>query len=347
MEAEYAFREWQENQRRTLERAVQAYRHYQDALKDCGALKGGMHWKKIRGREYLYQYRDRYGHGRSLGPRSTETEGIWAEFVRQRPAVTARRRTQRQRLAEAARFCRAALLHRVPGPVTRILRHLETGDLSGPPVMVIGTQALHAYEFAAGVFIDSPKTSPFWSGAASRLTLATAAELPPAEFLVRLRRADRSFQLLSGDDLAAINKTGFVVRLLRPPTIRSQLRLQGKPVLGSMVPAATGDLTALVSSPKFSQVVIGQRGDPVAMVVPDPRALALHKLWLSQQPERDPWRQPRDRLQAMALAELILRYLPQYHFFSAELRLFPTEVARQAEQLVEGYDLTPDLEVEY
>ena len=81
------------------------------------------------------------------------------------------------------------------------------------------------------------------------------------------------------------------------------------------------------------------------MVVPDPRALALHKLWLSQQPERDPWRQKRDRLQATALAELILRYLPQYHFFSAELRLFPAEVGRHVEQLVEGYD-SADLEVE-
>ena len=49
------------------------------------------------------------------------------------------------------------------------------------------------------------------------------------------------------------------------------------------------------------------------MVVPDPRALALHKLWLSQQEDREPVQQVRDRCQAAALAELILRYLPQYH----------------------------------
>jgi hypothetical protein len=83
------------------------------------------------------------------------------------------------------------------------------------------------------------------------------------------------------------------------------------------------------------------------MVVPDPRALALHKLWLSPQPERDPWRQTRDRLQATALAELILRYLPQYDFFTSQLHLFPPEVGRHAEQLVEGYDVATDLEVDY
>jgi hypothetical protein len=99
-------------------------------------------------------------------------------------------------------------------------------------------------------------------------------------------------------------------------------------------------------SPRFSQVVIGRRGDPVTMGVPDPRALALHKLWLSQQEDREPPRRLRDRLQAKALAELILRYLPQYHFFSAELQWFPGEVARLAENLVEGYEMAADLEAD-
>ena len=109
---------------------------------------------------------------------------------------------------------------------------------------------------------------------------------------------------------------------------------------GATVPAETGDLAALVSAPKFSQVVIGRRGDPVTMVVPDPRALALHKLWLSQQEDREPAKRSGTACQATALAELILRYLPQYYFFSAELHLFPAEVARQAENLVEGYETT-------
>ncbi len=84
----------------------------------------------------------------------------------------------------------------------------------------------------------------------------------------------------------------------------------------------------------------------MTMVVPDPRALALHKLWLSHQEDREPVQQSRDRRQAAALAELILRYLPQYHFFSAELQRFPVEVARLAERLVEGYEVAADLEVD-
>jgi hypothetical protein len=212
--------------------------------------------------------------------------------------------------------------------------------------MVIDVHALHALEFAAGVFLDAPRGSPLFSGAAQQLTLASAAPLAPDAFLRLLRQADRSYETLPGDGLAAVNKSGFRVRLLRPATSHSGQRMVVRDAPGVTVPAASGDLAALLAAPKFSQVVIGRRGDPVTMVVPDPRALALHKLWLSQRQDREPAGRERDRVQAAALAELILRYLPQYYFFSAELQLFPPEVARLAENLVEGYEVAADLEVE-
>ena len=249
-------------------------------------------------------------------------------------------------MAEAARFCRAALIHRVPEPVTRILRRLTPGDLTAAPFVVIGTHALHAFEFAAGVFIDAPRDSPCFSGAARDLTLATGAEVSPEAFLRLLRRADRSYETLPGDGLAAVNQQGFRVKLLPPPTAPSGHRIGGRDTPGVMVRAASGDLAALLGAPKFFQVVIGRQGEPVTMVVPDPRALALHKLWLSQHQDRSPADQDRDRCQAAALAELILRYLPQYYFFSSELQLFPAEVARLAENLVEGYEVAADLETD-
>ena len=371
MAAAYSFREFQMNQQRTLNRAVEAYQAYLEALQASQPLKGGMHWKKIKGREYLYRYRDRYGHGHSLGPRSPHTEPLWAEFGRRRREVAALLGARRQQLAEAARFCRAALIHRVPEPVVRIVRRLAPGDLAYAPLMVIDTHALHAFEFAAGVFIDASPDAPLWSGAAQGLTLAATAPLPPEEFLGLLRQADRSYEILPGDGgtalpprggqsgapphsyntlpgdgLAAVNKQGFRVRLLPPPTAHSGHRTVVRDAPGITVPDESGDLAALMAAPKLSQVVIGRRGEPVTMVVPDPRALALHKLWLSQQEDRPPGKQTRDRCQAAALAELILRYLPHYHFFSAELQRFPPEVARLAENLVEGYEVTGERELD-
>jgi hypothetical protein len=212
--------------------------------------------------------------------------------------------------------------------------------------MVVDTHALHAFEFAAGVFIDTPRDSPLIESAAQQLTLASTAPVAPDKFLRLLRQADRSYETLPGDDAAAVNKLGFRVRLLRPPTAHSGLRMVVRDAPGDPLPAASGDLVALLAAPKFSQVVIGRRGDPVTMVVPDPRALALHKLRLSRRQDRDPADRERDRVQAAALAELILRYLPQYYFFSSELQLFPPEVARLAEGMVEGYEVAADLETD-
>jgi hypothetical protein len=226
------------------------------------------------------------------------------------------------------------------------LRHLTPGDLTAAPLMVIGTHALHAFEFAAGVFIDAPRNSALIEGAAQQLTLASAAPLAPEAFLRLLRRGDRSYDTLPGDGLAAVNRHGFRVRLWLPATAPPGSRMVVRDAPGVTVQAAGGDLAALLAAPKFSQVVIGRRGDPVTMVVPDPRALALHKLWLSQRQDREPAHKERDRVQAAALAELILRYLPQYYFFSSELQLFPPEVARLAEGMVEGYEVAADLEAD-
>jgi hypothetical protein len=346
MAAEYFFREFQPHQQRTLNRAAEAYQAYLEAVQAGQPLRGGMHWKKIKGREYLYKYRDRYGHGSSLGPRSPHTEGLWAEFGRQRREIAALLGARRQKLAEAARFCRAALIHRVPQPVARILRYLPPGDLTRAPLMVIDAHAFYAYEFAAGVFMDAQPDSLLWSGAAQRLTLATVSPVAPEAFLRLLRQADRTYEILPGDGFAAVNQQGFQVRLLRPPTARSSHRTMVREARGLTVPDESGDLAALMAAPKFSQVVIGRRGDPVTMTVADPRALALHQLWLSQRPDREPAARERDRVQAAALAELILRYLPHFYFFSAELQLFPAEVTRLAENLVEGYEVAADLETD-
>jgi hypothetical protein len=343
---EYFFREFEASQQETLERAAAAHQAYLSALRAGRPLKGGMHWKKIKGREYLYKYRDRLGNGTSLGPRSPETERLFAAFGRERREAAELLASRREPLAEAARFCRAALIHRVPEVVIRLAQRLELSGAGTRPLLVIGTQAMHAFEFAAGAFMEAPKGSPFWAGAAHRLTLASAAAVAPEELLRLLRQADRSFQPIPGDGFEAVNKAGFRVRWRRPPALRPPTRPGRQDGPWLPVPAEAGDLGALVNSPKFSQVVIGRRGTPATLVVPDPRAMALHKLWLSQQEEREPEKRDRDRVQAMALAELILRYLPQYDFFSAQLRLFPAEVVRPSPEVVEGYEWAAELEAD-
>jgi len=52
----------------------------------------------------------------------------------------------------------------------------------------------------------------------------------------------------------------------------------------------------------------------------------LHKLWLSEQSDREPVKKQRDHDQGLAVAQLIIQYLPQYQFNIPELRMFPKDV---------------------
>jgi hypothetical protein len=72
----------------------------------------------------------------------------------------------------------------------------------------------------------------------------------------------------------------------------------------------------LLNSPKLDVVAIDEDGWPVPMRVPDPRAFALHKAWLSGLLTREPIKKPRDLDQARAVAQLIQDEMPQLSFES-------------------------------
>jgi hypothetical protein len=53
------------------------------------------------------------------------------------------------------------------------------------------------------------------------------------------------------------------------------------------------------------------------MRVPDPRAFALHKAWLSGLETRETIKKPRDFEQARILARLVRESMPQFSFESS------------------------------
>ena len=202
------------NQRRIFIDTVQLYGGYIDAFRENRSYRGGMHWKKSKGREYLFRSRDRYGYGKSLGVRNPETEKTLAEFRSGKEKAKERLSAFKERLKEQARFCKAAFIQRVPRIVTGVLRVLDQNRLLGRNVSVVGTNALYAYEAAAGVFLDSPVLATrdmdiLWD-IRPRLKLVVFDEQPGSGMLGLLRKADRSFDLVERQDFRAVNKDGYL-----------------------------------------------------------------------------------------------------------------------------------------
>lgn len=320
-----------ETQRRVFIDTTQVYEAYVAAERAAAKYRGGMHWKTAKGRQYLFKKHDREGHGRSLGPRSRATEKVLDEFRRGKREARATLSSLKRRVEEQARFCKAAGIQRVPSIAARILRVLEE---RGGGLTVVGTNALYAYEAAAGVFMDSSVTATgdldlLWD---ARSRLDAAIDPAAGDLLAVLREADRSFRLLRAGGFRAVNRDGYLVDLITPaPGALARGRTAGR---GAMTPAEIRRLEWLVSAPKMETTAVGADGVPVRLVVPDPRAFVVNKLWLSGRKDRDPIKKPRDRAQAVAVATVVRRYLPAYEFKSSKLRMFPRGEVESALRLV-------------
>ena len=334
------FKEMTDNQRRVFIDTIQLYEAFVAAFNKNRSYRGGMHWKKSKGREYLFRSRDRFGYGKSLGPRSSETEKILAQFQQGKQREKERLSALKDRLKEQSRFCKAALIQRAPRIVCSILRLLDQQNILGLNVMVIGTNAMYAYEASAGVFFDISTMATKDMDIRPKLILVADKDMDNTGLLGIIRKADRSFEPISPGGSRAVNRDGFMVDLIKSEPKQSfskETRRMGCP--DDLKAAEIRNLQWLISSPKFSQVVIGEDGYPALLVAPDPRAFALHKLWLSEQADREPVKKQRDHDQGLAVAQLIIQYLPQYQFNTSELRMFPKDVIQRAKEKISDIDL--------
>lgn len=343
------FQELTPDQSRILIDAQQLHQAYLHAFQLARSYRGGMHWKDIGGQKYLYKTLDSRGTAKSLGAESEETRRIHSDFKTGKASAEERLKSITERLKQQAALCKAVRINRVPSIVTAILRQVARAGWLGKNLVVIGTNALYAYEAAASIRFDREITATgdvdFLWDARSRLVFAADAENLRSEgFIGLLRKADRSFAPVSKKGFRAANNNGYFVDLVKPAAPfweqRDPVRMgENDEIWASEIIS----LKWLVSSPKMSQVVIGEDGFPATMAVPDPRAFAVYKLWLSRQAGREPVKKQRDYLQAIAVARAVAEKLPNLPFSEQELRIFPGEVWRQAhkelEELPSGFEL--------
>ena len=69
-----------EQQRLFYVETTQLYEAWRDARRQAEVHKYGMKWVTAKGRQYLVKLTNARGNGKSLGPRSPETEALLAAF---------------------------------------------------------------------------------------------------------------------------------------------------------------------------------------------------------------------------------------------------------------------------
>jgi len=301
-------------------------------------FRGSMAWKTVSGRDYLY--RKAAAEWKSVGPRAPDTELAFERFRAGRSAIRERIASLDETIRRMAPVNRAMRLGRVPSVAARLLRKLERQGLLGRAISVVGTHALYAYERMGGGHFHLGQLATLdidlLYDARDRLRLL-GPDTREEGLQGILRSVDASFAPLAPGAFRAVNRSGFMVDLIRP--------LPANQAFGdgtSRVGDDAADLTAaeieglawLQNCPQIQQIVVDERGYPLRLDVPDPRAFALHKLWVSERPDRDRVKARRDAGQAMAVAALVIGHLPHLGFDDDALLAMPAALRARAPELL-------------
>jgi hypothetical protein len=187
------FQELNSDQRREAINTQQRYGAYRDAQTRAKEYQGSMVWTRSKGRDYLLRsHYDKRGTRRqtSLGPRSKKTEAIKREYDHGRSEAQSRLKNLTEVMARQSAINRAIGLARVPLIGARIIRALDRAAMLGSGIRVLGTNAIYAYEAAAGVRID------LLSNARAGLAFVADDDVSQPSLLRLLQKVDRSFSSL-------------------------------------------------------------------------------------------------------------------------------------------------------
>ncbi len=303
-----------------------------------------------RGKEFLMRsyYDERTGVRRqkSLGPKNSHTQGAKRAFTDGRQAARQGLQSAQETLKRQAAINRALKLGRIPEITARIIRALDRSHLLGSGIRVVGTNALYAYEAAAGVAFDAAMITTedidLLFDARASVNLAAAEDIQERTVLGLLKQIDGTFERTS-QTFKARNRDGYIVDLIKP--MRNPPWQTEQDALSSH----QSDLRAVEieglawaeSAPAFKTVALDVRGFPLKITTIDPRAFAVYKLWLSKRSNREPVKRRRDAAQAKAVGRLTAQHFHHLPFSENELRMFPKAVVKDAARLFEAPEEDP------
>jgi hypothetical protein len=273
------------------------------------ARGGVLAWKTISGKDYLYLRVDRDGNGRSLGPRSSETEAMHADYMRSQSGMQA----VKNQLAVNTKLYRAAGLPCIASNAARFLSEAHLQSVLDRDVIVVGTTAMAAYQLeSAHRYLDGMHATEdldlSWRGKKRHLQPVLMPVLKAVDDTYTVN-AERTFQ--------ARNQSGFEIEILVSPQ-RESATVKEKPLPLPLI--EQGDF--LRGAP-VKQFVCGFDGTPCKLIVPDPRWFALHKAEAANDARRNPLKRPKDARQARALWASVQLHMPQYPIDAAFVRNIP------------------------
>lgn len=298
-----------DEQARVIVNLEQAYQVWMETLRTLNDMPYNMRIKEVSGREYLYEVTDRVGSMKSKGLLDPEKQAVFDEYKAEKVALKDRLTQSKSTLKEQGSLYRALRLPLLPTEAGKILREADRMRFLGTQAMVVGTNALIAYALEANGFIrDAPDETLDFDMA---LTAMEAQDDRPTLWKI-LKEVDMTYAVNAERPFQARNAKAYEIEILAAPS-----RISGQIARDKPRPVPLPEQEWLLNGRPIDRVVGVRDGEAARLVVPDPRWFALQKLWMSEKPERNPQKKPKDRKQGTALLNAVWQTMPHYGLDSA------------------------------
>jgi hypothetical protein len=310
------FIELTEDQRRQYIDAERVFQALEAAEDEAWKHRGSMFWREVGGKRYLIKLEPDSSQ-KSMGPESAQLQKTFERFMGRKAVVEERVKSLRAQVDTMRRLNRALRVGRTPDVIVDVLNALRRARVQDH-FLLVGTNALYAYETAAGVRFPhevlATRDADFLFDTRRRAEFLELMQRRGLSFLELLRKADKTFERHPTEIHTAVNAKGYEVDVIRrfpPPehaAAEHPMRMTEDEDDIWAMRASTGQ--RLLSVPRFAQVVVGTSGAMATMTTVHPLAFARIKRQLAKDPKRERLKASKDRAQADMVAALAKAYLP-------------------------------------
>lgn len=308
------FFEYSSESQRIRVNLEQTYAVWVYVRREVDAMPVSLYWCRKDDVDYLCIKQTSQDNGSSLGRRSPELEAQYQAHTDAKTRLKARLQALDAQLTERAGLYRRLRLPSIPDRQAEILRKLDTEGLLGTDLMVVGTNAFVAYELAAGArFPTGNEETEDFDMAWCRGTKASLwGQMPNKSskktLFAVLKSLDSTYQINPRKPYQAVNQSGYEVELLAAPSTHPLPKFEPFEPMVTLI-----EQEWLLQGMPLSVVVATVRGRACPLYVPDPRWMALHKLWLAKKPERNPVKKPKDQRQGEVLLDAVRFFFKDSH----------------------------------
>ncbi|MCF6109035.1 GSU2403 family nucleotidyltransferase fold protein [Mesorhizobium muleiense] len=267
------FTELNNDQRRAKVNSDQRFAALTAAQRKAKSFRGSLVWHTVNGVDHLMRsYYDSTGARRQKveGRRSPATEAQKADWEVARASAQETLSARKAQIERQSAVNRALRLGRVPFLAAKIIRAIEDAGLLGEGIRIAGTNAIYAYEAAAGVFVDPGITSTedidLLMDARQSLRIVAGSNVEDGALINLLRKVDRSFERSSAT-FRAVNRDGYLVDLIKPlanPAWKQSRQAVGK-ANDELVAAEIAGWAWLENAPAFEAIAIDEKGGPLRL----------------------------------------------------------------------------------